>query len=178
MTKQTYKLDGAHSSIDFQVKHMMISKVKGTFQAFSAELNMDVTDLTTADIKFAIQANSVKTKQDARDAHLKSADFFDVENNPTIDFVATNITKTAEDEYKMVGDLTLVGITKTISFDVEFAGQSKNPMDGSIVAGFSAAAKINRKDFGIEYNAALETGGVLIGDEIKIFVELEVIAAT
>lgn len=176
MTNKTYKLDAAHSSIDFQVKHMMISKVKGTFQTFSAELNMDVTDLTTADIKFTIQADSIKTKQEARDEHLKSADFFNVENNPTIDFVATTITKTAEDEYKMEGDLTLVGVTKPISFDVEFAGQSKNPMDGSIVAGFSADAKISRKAFGIEYNAALETGGVLIGDEIKISVELEVIA--
>lgn len=177
MTKQNYNLDVAHSSIDFQVKHMMISKVKGSFQTFSADLNMDVTDLTTADIKFTIQADSVNTKQAARDEHIKSADFFDVENNPTIDFVASSITKKAEDEYKMEGSLTLAGVTKTAIFDVEFEGQSKNPMDGSIVAGFSATTKINRKEFGIEYNAALETGGVLIGDEIKIAVELEVSAA-
>lgn len=177
MTKSKYILDAAHSSVDFQVKHMMISKVKGTFEKFSADITMDVEDLTTADISFTIEADSVNTKQEQRDGHIKGEDFFNVEKFPTIDFKATEITKKSGDKYNMAGELSLAGVTQPVTFDVTFEGQSKNPMDGTTVAGFSANTTISRKDFGIVYNSPLETGGVLIGDDIKISVEIEVTTA-
>jgi polyisoprenoid-binding protein YceI len=168
-----WTVDQAHSAVGFEVKHMMVSKVKGQFGSYSADVEAaDLTDLTTASIAFKIDVASINTNNEDRDNHLKSADFFDVENNPTIDFQSTSITRDGE-EYKVTGDLTIKGVTKPVTFNVEFGGNGKNPW-GVEVYGFEAETKINREEFGLTWNAALETGGVLVGKDIKIKVELEV----
>ena len=172
MTKQKWTLDPAHSSVDFSVRHMMIANVKGTFQNFSAEIVADPTDLTTAEIEFTVETASVDTRNKERDAHLVSADFFDVENHPTMTFKATNIVKTDEGEYNVTGDLTLCGVTKQETFTVTFEGSGKDPW-GNEKAGFSAEGSINRSDYGLVWNAALETGGVLVGDKVKISLQIQ-----
>jgi|SRR5690606_33158214 len=166
-------VDQSHSSVGFEVKHMMVSKVRGKFNAYSAEIEAaDLADLTTATIAFSFDVASIDTSSEDRDNHLKSADFFDVENNPTIDFKSTSITKDGDD-YEVTGDLTIKGVTKSITFEVEYGGKGKNPW-GVEVYGFEAEAKLNREEFGLTWNAALETGGVLVGKDIKIKVELEI----
>ncbi|AGK53598.1 YceI family protein [Bacillus sp. 1NLA3E] len=168
-----WAVDQSHSSIGFEVKHMMVSKVKGTFETYTAEVEAaELTDLTTASIVFKFDVASINTRSEDRDNHLKSGDFFDVENYSTIDFKSTNITKDGDD-YKVTGDLTIKDVTKSVTFDVEFGGKGTNPW-GVEVYGFEAEAKINREEFGLTWNAALETGGVLVGKDIKIKVELEV----
>jgi polyisoprenoid-binding protein YceI len=167
-----YVVDQSHSHVGFEVKHMMVSKVKGQFDSYTAEVEAeDLSDLTTASISFSFDVASINTRNEDRDNHLRSADFFDVEKYPTIDFKATNITKDGDD-YKVTGDLTIRGVTKPVTFDVEFGGKGVNPW-GVEVYGFEAEAKINREEFGLTWNAALETGGVLVGKDVKIKVELE-----
>jgi len=171
MTKWT--VDQSHSAVGFEVKHMMVSKVKGQFNNYTALVEAtDLVDLTTASIEFKFDVASIDTRSEDRDNHLKSADFFDIEKYPSIDFKSTNITKDGED-FKVTGDLTIKDVTKSVTFEVEFGGKGKNPW-GVEVYGFEAEAKINREDFGLTWNAALETGGVLVGKDIKIKVELEV----
>lgn len=172
MTKQQFKIDGAHSSLGFQVKHMMISKVKGGFDTFHADLNLNPDDLTDAEINFTIDVSSINSNNADRDNHLRSADFFDVENFPKITFVATDIKKTDDDEYKLTGDLTIKDVTKPVTFDVEYGGKGTNPWGVEVVA-FEAETKINRKEFGLTWNSTLETGGVLVGEDIKLKVEIE-----
>lgn len=174
MTVEKWNVDPAHSSIEFQVKHMMVSKVKGAFKDFSADLNLDPEDLTTASLAFTVDAASIDTRQEARDGHLKSPDFFDVEKYPAITFKSTNIVADGGNEYKVTGDLTVRDVTKPITLNVEYEGTSKDPMSGNMVAGFEGTGKFNRKDFGLNYNAVLETGGVLIGDEVKLNIQIEV----
>jgi polyisoprenoid-binding protein YceI len=172
MTKTKWVLDPAHSSVDFSVRHMMIANVKGTFQNFTAEIEADPADLTTANIEFTIETASVDTRNKDRDGHLVSADFFDVENHPKMTFKATNIEKTDEGEYNVTGDLTLRGVTKQETFAVSFEGQGKDPW-GNEKAGFSATGTLNRSDYGLVWNAALETGGVLVGDKVKINLQIQ-----
>ena len=172
MAKTQWVVDEAHTSIDFSVKHMMVSKVKGTFHKFDATIVADPEDLTTADIEFNIDASSIDTRNADRDNHLRNSDFFNVESTPTITFKSTKIVKTSDDEYDLTGDLTMAGVTKPVTFTVTFEGQGQDPW-GNKVAGFSAEGKIKRSDFGITWNAALETGGVLVGDEVKLSIELE-----
>ena len=168
-----FAVDQSHSSIGFEVKHMMVSKVKGNFDSYTAEVEAaDLTDLTTATIAFTFDVASINTRSEDRDNHLKSGDFFDVEKYPSITFKSTNISKDGDD-YKVTGDLTIKDVTKPVTFDVEFGGKGTNPW-GVEVYGFEAATKINREEFGLTWNAALETGGVLVGKDIKITVELEV----
>ncbi|MBC1291891.1 YceI family protein [Listeria booriae] len=174
MTVEKWNVDPAHSSIEFQVKHMMVSKVKGAFKNFSADLTLDPEDLTTANLSFTVDAASIDTRQEQRDGHLKSPDFFDVENHPSITFQSTNIVADGSNEYKVTGDLTIRTITKPITFNVEYEGTSKDPMSGNMVAGFEGTGKFNRKDFELNYNAVLETGGVLIGDEVKLNIQIEI----
>ncbi|WP_339215946.1 YceI family protein [Solibacillus sp. FSL W8-0372] len=170
MTK--WSVDQSHSTIGFEVKHMMVSKVKGHFNSYTADVEAaDLTDLTTASIQFGINVTSISTNNEDRDNHLKSPDFFSTDEYPEILFNSTNISK-AGDDYKVTGDLTIKGITNTVTFDVEFGGKGVNPW-GVEVYGFEAETKINREDFGLTWNAALETGGVLVGKDIKIKVELE-----
>lgn len=173
MTKEKWILDKAHSSVDFSVKHMMISKVKGTFHSFDATIEADPTDLTTANINFVVDLDSIDTRNQDRDGHLKSADFFDVENNPKMTFQSTKILKAGENQYDVTGNLTIRGVTRPETFRVEVVGISKNPMSGAETVGYEASGKINRSDYGLTWNAALETGGVLVGDEVNISIELE-----
>lgn len=173
MTKINWAVDKAHSEVGFTVKHMMISKAKGTFDNFDAKINADVEDLTNAEIEVTIDVASINTRNSDRDDHLRSADFFDAENYPNITFVAKDIKKSGEGDYEVVGDLTLKGTTKPATLDVTFEGQSKDPMSGNLAAGFSGTTSINRKEFGLTWNASLETGGVLVGEDVKIHFELE-----
>lgn len=165
-------VDASHSNIGFEVKHMMVSKVKGSFDAYTAEVEAaDLTDLTTANIAFTFDVASINTRSEDRDNHLKSGDFFDVEKYPNITFKSTKIEKDGDD-YEVTGDLTIKDVTKPVTFEVEYGGKGVNPW-GVDVYGFEAEAKINREEFGLTWNAALETGGVLVGKDIKIKVELE-----
>jgi len=169
-----WNIDLGHSAINFQVKHMMVSKVKGVFDSYSADIEAaDLSDLTTANISITIDAASINTRSEDRDNHLKAADFFDTEQYPNITFKSTSITKKSGGEYAVTGDLTIKDVTKSVTFDTEFNGKGTNPW-GQEVYGFEAETTINREDFGLTWNAALETGGVLVGKDIKISVELEV----
>lgn len=169
-----WNIDLAHSTVNFQVKHMMVSKVKGNFDDYSADIEAtDLADLTTANIQFSINTASINTRNEDRDNHLKSGDFFDADVYPTITFKSTNITKKSDDEYAVTGDLKIKDVTKSVTFDTEFNGKGTNPW-GQEVYGFEAETKIDREEFGLTWNTALETGGVLVGKEIKITVELEV----
>jgi len=165
-------VDSSHSLIEFSVKHLMIAKVRGVFHKFDAEIEADLNDLTTAKVSFTIDLNSIDTRNEDRDNHLRSADFFDVENTPTLNFVAVSIQQTAEGEFDVTGDVTLHSVTKQETFKLVFEGTSTDPW-GNEKAGFSASGVIKRSDYGLTYNAALETGGVLIGDEVKVNIELE-----
>ena len=170
MTK--YTVDASHSNIGFEVKHMMVSKVKGTFDEFTADVEaVDLGDLTTANIAFDIKVASINTRNADRDGHLRSADFFDVETFENISFKSTSISGAGED-FNVTGDLTIKDVTKPVTFKVEYGGKGTNPW-GAEVYGFEAETKINREEFGLTWNAALETGGVLVGKDIKIKVELE-----
>lgn len=169
-TKTTWALDPTHSEITFKVKHLMISNVKGEFRKFAAEIHGD--DFTKATIRATIDAASVFTNEDNRDNHLRSADFFDVENHPELVFEGTAFTKIDEENYTLTGNLTIKGISKEVRLDVEFGGIGKDPW-GNEKAGFSVQGKINRKDWGLNWNAALEAGGVLVSDEVRVQAELQ-----
>lgn len=168
----TWNLDKAHSAIEFAVKHMMFSTVKGRFGEFSGTISLDEQNLANSRVQVEIQTASVDTRDPGRDAHLKSADFFDAETFPAITFSSTNVESGKNDEFKVTGDLTVHGVTKPVVLDVEQTGRGMSPF-GFEVAGFSATTKISRKEFGLEWNAALESGGVLVGDDIKISIEVE-----
>jgi len=172
MANTKWAVDASHSSLDFSVKHMMIAKVKGTFHTFEAQIEADPSDLTSASIRFDIDLNSIDTKNSDRDAHLRSADFFEIEKYPKLTFVATSIERTGDGEYDVTGDVSLHGVTRSETFEVSFEGAGKDPW-GNEKAGFSAKGSLKRSDYGLTYNAVLETGGVLIGDEVKISIEIE-----
>lgn len=172
MTVSKWKVDPSHSSIEFSVRHMMITNVKGSFNEFSASIEADPSDLTTAAIEFSVNVASIDTRNKDRDAHLTSADFFNIESYPNISFKSTNILKTDEGEYAVTGDLTINDVTRSETFTAIFEGQGKDPW-GNEVVGFSGEGKINRSDYGLTWNAALETGGVLIGDAIKFSIQIE-----
>lgn len=173
MAKAQWNVDTVHSSIEFVVKHMMISKAKGRFTDFDAVIEADTNDLSDSKVEFTIDVSSIDTRQKGRDDHLRSADFFDVENHPKATFIATDIKKKSDNNYDITGDLTILGTTKPVTVDTVFEGVSKDPMSGNEAAGFSATTKFNRKDFGLTWNATLETGGVLVGDEVKVNIEIE-----
>jgi len=172
MSKSIWAVDSTHSSIDFTVKHMMIANVKGTFHNFEAKIEADPHDLTTANIEFSVDVASIDTRNNDRDAHLRSGDFFDAEKYPKITFQATNIVKKGDGEYDVTGNLTIRDVTRQETFSVTFEGAGKDPW-GNEKAGFSGKGTIKRSDYGLTYNAVLETGGVLIGDEVKISIEIE-----
>ena len=174
MSTTIWNLDPTHSELTFKVKHLMISNVKGSFTKFNAKIEGD--NFETSKITATVDATSVFTNNTDRDGHLKSADFFEVETYPELKFESTSITKTDDGEYTLIGDLTIKGITKSVELDVEFGGFMKDPY-GNEKAGFSFEGKINRKDFGLNWNAALETGGVLVSDEVKIAAEVQFVKA-
>jgi polyisoprenoid-binding protein YceI len=171
----TWKLDPAHSAAEFKVKHMMISNVKGSFSGLSGVLTEHKTDATLSSVEATIPIETVNTGDPQRDGHLKSADFFDVEKFPTMTFKSTAVKQNGEGEYSVTGDLTLHGVTKPVTFKVEGpSAPAKDPW-GNMRIGLSAATKINRKDFGLAWNAALETGGFLVGDEVNLTLDVQFI---
>ncbi|MBS1951054.1 MAG: Protein yceI precursor [Cytophagales bacterium] len=170
--KTKWILDPTHSELLFKVKHLMISNVKGEFRKFNIEINGD--DFFKSTTTVTVDASSVFTNDDKRDGHLRSADFFDAENHKEIQFKSTAFKKTEDDQYQLTGLLTLKGISKEVALNVEFGGINKDPW-GHEKAGFSLTGKINRKDWGLNWNAALETGGVLVSDEVRIQAEIQLI---
>lgn len=170
--KTTWALDPTHSEITFKVKHLMISSVKGEFRNFNASIQSQGNDFSKATVNASILSDSVYTNNDDRDNHLKSADFFDAENHKELKFEGTSLIKLDDENYQLKGNLTIKGISKEVSLDVEFGGVNKDPW-GNEKAGFALSGKINRKDFGLNWNAALETGGVLVSDDVKINGELQ-----
>jgi polyisoprenoid-binding protein YceI len=168
-----WTLDPAHSEVTFKVKHMMITSVTGQLTDYTLDVMSQGDGFSNAQVVFVGRLTSITTANEQRDTHLKSADFFDIEKNPEVTFRSTNYTKDGDD-ITLEGDLTIRGITKRIVLDVEYGGMQKDPW-GNTKAGFSVKGKINRKDFGLNWNAMLETGGVLVGDEVKINCEIELI---
>lgn len=170
MENAKWVLDPTHSELTFKVKHLMISNVKGEFKTFSASIDQE--DFSKAKVAVTVDSASVYTNNEDRDKHLKSGDFFDVEAHPEMTFESTSFEKESDDEYVLKGKLSIKGVSKEIKLDVEFGGVNKDPW-GNQKAGFSFSGKINRKDWGLNWNAALETGGVLVSDEVRIFGEVQ-----
>lgn len=171
-----WAIDPAHSKVSFKVKHLMIANVMGNFREFQGEVTTVGTDFSTAEISFSINSASIDTEAADRDAHLKSPDFFDVANHPKITFKGTGLKKLGNDMYELSGNLTIKEITKPVDLSVEFGGLMTDPW-GNVKAGFSLTGKINRKDWALNWNAALEAGGVLVGDEVKITCDIELAKA-
>jgi polyisoprenoid-binding protein YceI len=176
-TLTTWKLDPAHSAAEFKVKHMMISNVKGSFSGLTGTLIEHQTDSTLSSVEASIDLATVNTGDAQRDGHLKSADFFDIEKFPTMTFKSTEVKHKGEAEYAVTGDLTLHGVTRPVTFAVEGpSAPGKDPW-GNTRIGLSATTKINRKDFGLAWNSALETGGVLVGEDVAITLDVQFIKA-
>lgn len=173
----TWQVDPTHSHAEFAVRHLMISTVKGRFAEVTGTLIGDDTDPESASIELTIPVAGIDTRENQRDAHLRSADFFEAETYPAIRFRSTRITGAGAGTFTVTGDLTIRDVTKPITLTVESGGRGKDPWGGERI-GFSTSTKINRKDFGLHWNLALETGGVVVGDEVKISVELELIKAS
>ena len=172
MATEKWVIDPAHSEIRFKVKHMMFTNVSGSFEKFDASVETDGDNFEDAKIQFTGEAGSLITGNADRDKHLLSPDFFDVEKYPNLTFKSTSFKQKSGDEYELKGDLTINGVTKPVKLDVEFGGTAKDPW-GNTKAGFSVTGKLNRKDWGLNWNAALETGGVLVGEEVKLAIELQ-----
>ena len=173
----TWNIDPDHSNVGFKVRHLMVSNVKGNFEKHSGVLDLNEKDITRSKVSVTIDTASVNTSVAKRDEHLRSADFFDVAKYPTMTFTSRKVAKAGNGKLKVTGDLTLHGITRQVVLNVEGpAKESKDPW-GNLRTGVNASAKINRKDFGLVYNAALETGGVAVGEEVDISLEIEMIKA-
>lgn len=169
-TTTKWVLDPTHSELTFKVKHMMITNVKGAFNNFSIDIEGE--DIFDSKVQVKVDASSIDTNNADRDGHLKSADFFDVENFPQITFESTSMEEKDDEEYELKGILTIKGVSKRVKLELEFGGINKDPW-GNEKAGFSMSGKIHRKDWGLNWNAALETGGVLVSDEVKISGEFQ-----
>ena len=173
MATTKWAIDPVHSEIGFKVKHMMFTNVSGKFGTYEATIATEDDNFENAAIEFSADIDSINTNNTDRDNHLKSGDFFDAENHPKLTFKASSFTKDGAD-YELIGDLTLRGVTKSVKFPVEFSGLMKDPW-GNTKAGLNISGKINRKDWGLNWNLALETGGVLVGEEVKLDIELQLI---
>jgi polyisoprenoid-binding protein YceI len=169
-----WNIDAVHSHATFAVRHMVVSVVKGHFNTLSGTLEIDPANPSNSSVQAEIDAASIDTNESNRDKHLRSPDFFDVEKYPTITFKSTKIEPVKDNAYKVIGDLTLHGITKPVIFDVEYSGEVKDPY-GFRRAGFSGKTKINRKDWGLTWHGLLEAGGAIVGDEVKIEIDLEAV---
>ena len=171
----TWNIDPAHSAAEFKVRHMMISNVKGKFSGLSGVLKLDESDHSRSTVEVSIPAASVSTVDEKLDAHLRNEDFFDVQKFPTITFQSTSIRSTGGRDYEVTGDLTIRGVTQTVTLNVaDFSEPSKDPW-GNLRIGLSGSTKVNRKDFGLVWNAPLEFGGVLVGDEVTITLDVQFI---
>ncbi|HET9319954.1 MAG TPA: YceI family protein [Bryobacteraceae bacterium] len=173
----TWNIDPVHTVAEFKVKHMMISNVKGQFTAVTGVMTVDEADVTKSRVEATIEAASVHTRDAQRDAHLKSADFFDVEKFPTLSFKSTRVTRDADGELAVTGDLTIHGVTREVVFALEGPTPPTKDPWGNIRMGLSATTKISRKDYGLTWNAGLETGGLLVGDEVTVTLDAEFVKA-
>ncbi len=173
----TWNIDSDHSNVQFSVKHMMVANVKGSFGTVKGTVEIDDKDVAKSGVNVTIETGSINTGVAKRDEHLKSADFFDVTKYPAMTFVSKKVVKSGNDKLKVTGDLTIHGITKEVVLDVAgLTAETKDPW-GGLRRGASASAKINRKDFGLTWNKALETGGVVVGEEVLITLEVELTKA-
>lgn len=170
-----WQIDNVHTHVGFSVKHMMVTTVRGQFKSYSGTVNLDPKDFARSTFVGEIDVASIDTGNTDRDNHLRTGDFFDAPNHPKIAFSSTSIEAKSDGEYTVNGSITIRGVTKPIVLDVEFLGTSKNPY-GKTVAGLSVRGTLNRKDFGVSFNAALETGGVAVGEKVKLEVDVEAIA--
>jgi polyisoprenoid-binding protein YceI len=173
-TVTVWQLDPAHTQVEFSAKHMMFTTVKGHFSGIKGAIRLDEQDITRSSVDVEIDAATLDTRVDQRDTHLRSQDFLHVEQHPAITFVSTRIERVGEDQLMVTGDLTVRGVTRPVVLDTTITGRGKTPF-GTTVAGFEAHGSINRKDFGLNWNVALEAGGFLVGDTVKINVEAEAI---
>ena len=176
-TTTTWNLDPAHTVAEFKVKHMMIANVKGQFSKISGVLVRDESDPTHDRVEATIEAASIETRNEQRDGHLKSPDFFHVEKFPTLHFKSTGIKVVGEEELSLEGDLTIRGVTRKVQFAVEGPTPPAKDPWGNTRIGVSASTKINRKDFGLTWNTALETGGILVGDDVTITLDAQFVKA-
>jgi polyisoprenoid-binding protein YceI len=174
MATQTWQIDSAHSGIHFAVRHLVIAKVRGQFSRWSGTVTVPDGDAARASVDVTIDTSSIETGVADRDAHLKSADFLDVEKYPEMTFRATRTEPAGDSRFRVVGQLTLRGVTREVALDVESTGQTKDPW-GNIRAGFAAETSLDRKDFGLVWNQVLEAGGVMVGDKVEIEIEIEAV---
>lgn len=169
-----YQLDPAHSRLGFVARHAMVTKVRGQFTEFEGTGHIDVADPGKSVAEVRVKVASVNTQQEQRDGHLRSADFFDVENHPEIVFRSTAIERVADDTFQVTGDLTINDVTRLLTIDLEYTGIAKDPF-GNVRAGFEGSVVVSRKDWGLQWNAALETGGVLVSDKVTLELDLSAI---
>jgi polyisoprenoid-binding protein YceI len=174
MAKIKWILDPTHSEIGFKIKHLMISNVSGSFKNFAAEVETEDADFSTAQINLSVDMTSISTNNEQRDAHLRNSDFFEVETYPELAFHSTKVEKTGDDTFAVYGELTLKGVTKPIKLSVEYNGVTKDPW-GNERAGFVVSGKINRSEFGVTFNGVLETGGLMLGEEVKVQAEVQLV---
>jgi polyisoprenoid-binding protein YceI len=174
MASTKWSLDSMHSELGFKIKHLMISNVSGSFSNFDIQTETVADDFSNAKVLATVDVSSINTNNSQRDEHLRNADFFEAEKYPQIVFKSTKVTKVDSDSFILEGDLTIREITQPVKLSVEYNGIAKDPW-GNLKAGFAVSGKINRKDFGITYNAAMETGGVLLGEEVKIYAEIQLV---
>lgn len=172
LAADVYTVDKVHSGVNFKVRHL-IAKTPGLFSDFDGSMVIDWNDLERSKIEFVIQTASIDTRNPDRDKHLRSADFFDVENHPTITFVAKGFERVGENGFQVTGDLTMRGVTRTVTLPVTYLGEVTDPR-GNVKAGFELETTLNRKEYGIVWNRALDTGGFLLGDEVEVEIHLEV----
>jgi len=174
-TATAWKLDPAHTSVRFTIKHMMVSNVPGTFGKISGTAKYDGKDLNNASVDATIDANSINTNDEHRDGHLKNKDFFDVAQFPTITFKSTKVTPESNGNFKLLGSLTIHGVSKDVTLDVEKLAAPIRDPKGHLHTGTSATTTVNRKDFGLIWNKALDNGGVMLGDDVKVNIEVELV---
>jgi polyisoprenoid-binding protein YceI len=174
MATTKWALDPTHSEIHFKVKHLMITTVTGSFNSFAASAETEAEDFSNAAISFSADTTSVYTGNEQRDGHLKGADFFDTEKFPSISFSSTSYTKKSDEEFTLAGNLTIKDVTKPVTLTAEFGGVAKDPW-GNTKAGFTLSGKINRKDFGLNWNAVTEAGGLLVSEDVKISAEIQLV---
>jgi polyisoprenoid-binding protein YceI len=175
-TTTTWNIDPVHTTAEFKVRHMMITNVKGHFKPVTGVITIDEADITRSSVEASIDAASIDTREADRDTHLRSAEFLDVEKFPKLTFTSTRVTRTGQAELEVEGDLTIHGVTRSVTFDASLLGTAKDPWGNERIA-FEAETTINRKDFGLTWNAALETGGFLVGDEVAIAVSVQAVPA-
>ncbi len=170
-----WEIDPAHSTVQFSVRHLMISNVRGEFGKITGTVRLDESDLARSAVEVTVDATTINTHEPQRDAHLRSGDFLNVANFPTMTFRSKRIAAVGSGKYKLTGDLTIRGVTREVTFDVEGPSAAIKDPWGNVRAAATATARINRKDFGVSWNAAMEAGGVVVGDEVNIAIDLELV---